>query len=78
MAATITLHFDGIPDRVITATNAKLNEIARDYGVDTDDYATTEAALTALQSNLADLIKRPNIHGQNQRNNVTSLSDDFE
>ena len=78
MAAVIILHFDGIPDRVITATNAKLQEIGKGYGVDTDDYATNEAALVALQSNLVDLIKRPYIHGTNQRNNVTSLSDNFE
>jgi hypothetical protein len=78
MAAEITLHFDGIPDRVITATNEKLQELAPVYGVDEDDYDTTNEALTVLQSNLAEYIKRPYVHDKNQKNKITSVGDDFE
>jgi hypothetical protein len=78
MAGIITLHFDGIPDRVITATNEKIQELAPVFGIDEDEYDTANEALTALQSNLAEYIKRPYVHDKNRKNNITSAGDDFE
>jgi hypothetical protein len=78
MAATITLSFDGIPDRVITASNSKLQEIAPIYGVDTEDYDTTEEALTELQSVVADLIKQPWTRQKNRERPPVDVGDDFE
>jgi hypothetical protein len=78
MAGTITLSFDGIPDRVITASNSKLLEIAPIYGVVIEDYDTTEEALVALQSNLADIIKFLYVEQKNRERPVVEIGDDFE
>jgi hypothetical protein len=78
MAGIITLHFDGIPDRTITATNTKLLELAPVFGVEADDYATNEEALTVLQSNIINHIKKPYVHDKNQKNNISTIGDDFE
>jgi hypothetical protein len=78
MALQITIHVDGIPDRVLTASSAKLQEIAPVYGVDEDAYDTTNDALTALQSNLADYIKRRYLQDKNRKRPAETVGDDFE
>jgi hypothetical protein len=78
MAGTITLSFDGIPDRVITASNSKLLEIAPIYGVVMEDYDTPEEALVVLQSSLADIIKWLYVQQKNSELAVVEIGDDFE